>query len=290
MFLPWLWVKEAFFGLFRNFKWNFSVLFSTVICLFLFAGCFSFILNAKYMAENVNGKVEIKIHLLDEQIKYSEIEEKIKSLGNVKEIRFISKDEAKEKAKKELGENGDLFDVVETNPLPASFVVKLKDNSKIESFVKDVKGLKIAEKIQYGEGFVQKIIDSTGLMIKFAYVIIATFAIVVVMVIFAAIKNNISIRMNEIRIKQLIGASDITIRIPFILESVFLTLLSGAIVYYTMYFAYPSLVGGAEEIIPYVSFLEPDILIKEMLWPLFALALITGLMGSLFSTYRNIKK
>jgi len=294
MFVVWLWIKEAFIGLFRNMRWNMTAIFLSTVCLFLFAASFVVGMNANYFAKLLDEKIEVKIYLLETVTDYEKIEADIKKLDNVKTVKFISKEEALRDMKKDLGEDGDMLDALDKNPLAASFVVKLHDPSKLQMFVSQVEKMNVSEYTSYGKGFVEKILLSAKAISKGGYILTLFGIVFTVFVVFTAIQNNIARRKEEIRIKQLIGAGPLTVRVPFVLEAILLTGISSGIVYGVFYYGLPktmtSIMGSIKEAIPNFRFLDPYEMVDELFVPLFVLSLLIGFVGSTLSTYRNIKK
>lgn len=290
MFVVWLWIKEAFLGLFRNIRWNMTAVFLSTLCLFLFSASYILGLNASYFASMLDDKIEVKVYLLDSITNYDEVEKQLSEKKNVQSVTFVSKDQALEKAKNEFGEDADIFDALDENPLPASFVVKLKDTSKINAFVSDVEKMKIAEQTEYGKGFVEKILVSAKSISKAGYILTVFGILFTIFIVFSAIQNNILRRRNEIRIKQLIGASNVTVRIPFIIEAIFLTLLSSGVVYGVFYYGLPKMMAMIKEGIPYINLMDASVMLDQLSLPLFILAVGIGFAGSVLSTYRNIKQ
>lgn len=290
MFVIWLWIKEAFLGLFRNMRWNMTAIFLSTVCLFVFAASFVLGMNANYFAKLLDEKIEIKVYLLDSVTNYEELEKKISEKGNVKSVEFVSKEEALGDMKNDLGEDADMLDALDKNPLPASFVVKLHDPSKLDVFIQDINKMGIAEYTSYGKGFVEKILASAKSLSKAGYILTLFGIIFTIFVVFTAIQNNIARRKNEIRIKQLIGASSMTVRIPFILEAMFLTGISSMIVFCLFYYGFPKTMENIKEAIPYFNFLNPEQVVHALFMPLIGLSLAIGFIGSSLSTYRNIKK
>jgi cell division transport system permease protein len=290
MFVGWLWLKEAFLGLIRNKRWNMTAIFITTSCLFLFGASFVVGLNAKHFAKWFNGKIEIRVDLLESAKNYNEIQTSLEQLPNVKSVKFVSKEEGLKGFKKELGEDADMLDALDKNPLAARFVVKVKNTNNIQQTVNEINKMKIAESVQYGKNFVEKILVSAKALSKFGYICTAVGAIITMIVVFSSIQNNIYQRKNEIRIKQLIGAGFLTIRIPFILEALILMIISSSIVFVSFYFGFPKLMTMIHDSVPYFTFLEPQTVLKKLWIPLGLLALVVGFVGSSLSTYRNINK
>jgi len=290
MFVGWLWLKEAFLGLMRNKRWNITAIFITTTCLFLFSTSFAVGLNAKHFAKSFDQKIEIRVDVKESAKDYKRIQQSLESIPNIKSVKFISKEEGLQSFKKELGKDADMLDEVGKNPLAARFVVKVKNTSKIQQTVDAINNLHVAENVQYGKNFVEKILVSAKAISKFGYICTAVGAIITIIVVFSSIQNNIYQRKNEIRIKQLIGAGFLTIRIPFILEALILMCVSSAIVYGTFYYGFPTLMEKIHDSIPFFTFLDPMIVLEQLWIPLGGLAIVVGLVGSTLSTYRNINK
>lgn len=290
MFVGWLWLKEAFLGLMRNKRWNLTAIFITTSCLFLFSTSFAVGLNAKHFAKSFDQKIEIRIDLKESAKDYSRIQRSLEEMPNVKSVEFVSKSEGLKSFKKELGKDADMLDELGKNPLAARFVVKVKDTSHIQQTVDAINKMKIAESVQYGKNFVEKILVSAKAISKFGYICTAVGAIITIIVVFSSIQNNIYQRKNEIRIKQLIGAGYLTIRIPFILEALILMCVSSGIVYLTFYYGFAKLMEKIHSSIPFFTFLDPNTVLQQLWIPLGGLALVVGFVGSALSTYRNINK
>lgn len=290
MFVGWLWLKEAFLGLMRNKRWNLTAIFITTSCLFLFSTSFAVGLNAKHFAKSFDQKIEIRIDLKESAKDYSRIQRSLEEMPNVKSVEFVSKSEGLKSFKKELGKDADMLDELGKNPLAARFVVKVKDTSRIQQTVDAINKMKIAESVQYGKNFVEKILVSAKAISKFGYICTAVGAIITIIVVFSSIQNNIYQRKNEIRIKQLIGAGYLTIRIPFILEALILMCVSSGIVYLAFYYGFARLMEKIHSSIPFFTFLDPNTVLQQLWIPLGGLALVVGFVGSALSTYRNINK
>jgi len=290
VFVGWLWLKEAFLGLMRNKRWNLTAIFITTSCLFLFSTSFAVGLNAKHFAKSFDQKIEIRIDLKESAKDYSRIQRSLEEMPNVKSVEFVSKSEGLKSFKKELGKDADMLDELGKNPLAARFVVKVKDTSRIQQTVDAINKMKIAESVQYGKNFVEKILVSAKAISKFGYICTAVGAIITIIVVFSSIQNNIYQRKNEIRIKQLIGAGYLTIRIPFILEALILMCVSSGIVYLAFYYGFARLMEKIHSSIPFFTFLDPNTVLQQLWIPLGGLALVVGFVGSALSTYRNINK
>lgn len=285
-----LWLKETFYGFFRNFFRNFSAIILSTACLFLFAIAFVVGEYGQFIAKDMEKKVEIKVYLHDEVVNYHEIEERIGSVSGVKEVTFSSKEEEKEKIKKELGEDGDMVEVLAINPFAASFSVRLHNPHHVKEISQEIKSWGIAEKIEYGEGYIESLLIFTENANYVAYAMIVVVAVYAAYIVNNAISFNIIQRKNEIRIKQLTGAGNFTIRMPFIMEALIIMLISSSIVYGLFTRGYGELAVSLKKAIPYAPILDSHLLLEALTKPLYLMAIVIGLFGSLISTQRFLKR
>lgn len=287
-----LWVREAFVGFFRNFGWNIAALFLAIFCLLGFSVSFVAGENAKFFAEELGDKLEIQVELAEnvEKSEHVGIKERMLGLSQVKEVRYVSEEETFEKVKVDMGDDADILEVLDTNPFPAKFIIKLHEPDQVENVVQQVETWGISTNIQYGEGYIERLLNITEMISKVGYLITAIVALATIYIVSSVIKFNVDQRKEEIKIKQLTGTGMFTIRFPFVLEAMMITGISSIIVYASFYFGYESAMDYLKEMIPYIPIVDPAYIVDSIMRWLLALALSIGLIGSLMSTSRNLKK
>ena len=125
-------------------------------------------------------------------------------------------------AKRELEEVRSLFLELESNPLPASFEIRLKPGFRDPATVREVAALigayDFVEEVQYGRDWLEKVHLLRRVAAAAALVVGGAFALVAALIIGAAVRLAIFARRNEIAIMRLVGATDAFIRAPFLLE------------------------------------------------------------------------
>jgi len=182
--------------------------------------------------------------------------DRILALPQVQQVEFISKDQAWEELRSDLGEEADLLDAVGSNPLPASFRVKVKKGFRktetLADMARTISQWKGVEEVRYGKEFVEKF---TSLTRGFLYVDAVVGAIILLSSIFI-IANTVRLtvvnRRKTIEILKLVGATDGFVATPFLIEGAFqggaaaaLSLLLLAPVYW-----------GAKSVLPDLNFLS----------------------------------
>lgn len=290
MFIVFTWLKESIKSLFRNLWWNSMVVFLSTLCLLFFAVSFVAGMTMENLANQLDNKVEVKMDLLDSVANYEEIQTQLEEMPQTKEVVFVSKQEAYTIMQKEMGEDAEVLEILEENPFPARFVVKLHNPEQVEDFVKEIKTYNITESIQYGEGHINKLLDMTRILRNIGFIGAIIGTIMAIAIVMSVIKINVTQRRKEIEIKELVGASMLTIRVPFILEAVILTGLSSLLIYIAFFFGYQFLIEKIATFVPNGYLISLDEVLSSMFLPLISLGIGIGAIGGFFSTNKMIKR
>jgi cell division transport system permease protein len=211
-----------------------SFLSVTTIAFSLFAfGLFALVaLNIRDALNSVEERVEIRAFLSNDasMARATAIASEIENFAEVQRVDLVTREQALERARKELGEFKDVF---ESDFLPASLDIKLKPGFRSPATVRAVadrlKAYDAVDDVRYGEDWITQLyrlrniagVVGTGLGIAFAAVAI--------IIIGATIRMAMLSRAKEISIMQLVGATDGFIRRPFLIEGATKGVLGGAL-------------------------------------------------------------
>lgn len=182
-------------------------------------------INSVKLLKLIRDKVEIDAYLHDsiQPGDVSKLTTSIKTIGGVKNVTFVSKEEAAKIFAQEFGQ--DILEVFDYNPLPSSLKINLYDEYKtierIEKIKQELqKNPEIAD-IVYAQKNLE-IIERNSQSLVFlnlSLLIIITFSSV--FLIGNTIRLMIVAKKDTIEIMKLIGATKETIRTPFIMEGFF---------------------------------------------------------------------
>ena len=111
------------------------------------------------------------------------------------------------------------------NPLDDTFQIRVKNDEKISKTAEKIKSIKNIEKVSYGEGMVDSMISIFKLIKNVLIVIVVGLVVVTAFLIVNTIKITIFSRQEEIEIKRLVGASNFSIKQPFVIEGLIIGLL-----------------------------------------------------------------
>lgn len=203
--------------------------------------------NIKRVLERVESRVEIVAYIRDDAdfnaVKIAQNE--IDKMPEVRETRYISRDQALEIAKQELPEFRTVFSGLDTNPLPASLEVSLKPGQTGPEAVKRVAdhigAFPFVEDVRYGQEWLDKVYLLRRVAAVASLVLGLAFAAVAALIIGAAVRMAVFARRDEITIMRLVGATDSFVRRPFWFEGLFTGLAGAVIALLATFIAYNAL-------------------------------------------------
>jgi cell division transport system permease protein len=153
--------KESVSGFFREKGSTFTSLVSLTF-FFLIFGIFLLVTYNLYtFSQKVKSRMEIDVYLQEglTQKETSELKDKIIKLEGVDQAVFRSKEKALQELKGYLGQN--ILEGLESNPLPSTWVVKLKPTyqilDKMEKVSTQLKKMAGVEEVDYGRFWVGKL-------------------------------------------------------------------------------------------------------------------------------------
>lgn len=166
----------------------------------------------------------------------STIKSKLLEIKNIKSDELIYKDKEtiKEDTMKNTDENSSLYAIMstwtkETNPLESEFIISVKEVEKLEETAETIKQITNVTNVQYSESVVEKMVPVFDIVKKVTIVIILGLVVVTVFLICNTIKLTIFARKNEIEIMRLVGISNFVIKLPFVIEGLFLGIIGSII-------------------------------------------------------------
>jgi cell division transport system permease protein len=154
-------LKEGFSNLARNRLMTIASITSVMAAMLILGLVVVIILNVNSLTYQVESQLELKAFLKDniskEQV--TQIGNDIKSIEGVTSVVFESKEEALRKFKQQLGDKSYLAEGLENdNPLPQSYIIKVKDANLMKDISTKIKQINGVEKVSYGQDVVDKLL------------------------------------------------------------------------------------------------------------------------------------
>ncbi|WP_026890649.1 permease-like cell division protein FtsX [Lacrimispora aerotolerans] len=292
----WYCLKQGVINICRNILFSLASIATVSACIFLFCLFFSIVINVQHVIKNTEGTVGITVFFeagLDKN-KITAIGNQIKAREEVKEVKFISAEEAWEEAKQAYF--GDMQDLAEgfeeDNPLAnsSSYTVYLKDLVDQDKVVDWLNGIEGVRKVNYSRTAAEGMNSLNKVIGVLSMLIIGILLAVAIFLISNTISVAAAFRKNENHIMKLIGATDYMIRAPFVVEGVIIGLIGASIPLIAIYFLYRSTV---EYVVTKFSILSGlfQFLPVEAIFPYMAVtALSLGLGIGFFVSFFTIRK
>ncbi|HHX23200.1 MAG TPA: ABC transporter permease [Thermoanaerobacterales bacterium] len=276
--------KESFISLFRN-RWMSIASIGAVASSLIILGSFLLLsVNFDFILKDVESQVEITAYLEDslDSSQIASLNKQLTATNGVSEVKFISKEEAIEEFKEQVGE--ELLEGIE-NPLPNSFRIKVNDPHEVAKVAEQIEKFPGMDEVQYGKGVVEKLFNIVYWVRLVGLAIMAVFAAVSVFIISNTIRLTVFARRREINIMKYIGATDWFVRWPFLIEGMVLGLIGSSIAIGVLGVAYNYLYTTIKLNLPMISLLPIEWFYDYAL-AFLGIGMFIGAFGSSFSIKR----
>tara|TARA_B100001175_G_scaffold300509_1_gene292890 strand:+ start:603 stop:1475 length:873 start_codon:yes stop_codon:yes gene_type:complete len=158
---------------------------------------------------------------------------KIKKVDGVRNATIIEKEDAVRIFKDQFGEN--IVELLGYNPLPVSAVVNIDRNRRdplsIEPIIKKIKMIPNVEEIRYQGNLINKIERNYKKIVDYLPYLSSIVVIIAILIIYNTIKLSVYSRKDLIETLQLVGASSMFIKLPFIIEGMIIGTISAILVF-----------------------------------------------------------
>ena len=190
---------------------------------------------SNYYSSSLKSSIKINVFIKEsftqneQEIMMGELLNKIYSDS----VEFISKDIAAEQFIKETGE--DFRKILDYNPLPASFVVKISEtyanSDSLNFIIKDLSSLESVDEVVFKEGFIYKLLNYIDTVKVYLFLLTFLVSIVALYLVYATIRLIVNSRMVDFETMKLVGAKLSTIKIPVIFNGLLAGIISGVFSY-----------------------------------------------------------
>jgi cell division transport system permease protein len=282
-------IAEAFRGLRTAKISTITTIFTITLSLVLIIIFLTLSVNSGKLIKSVKEKVEIEVFLSDDisNDELNDIREKIKTIGGVKNITYISKNDAAKIFEAEFGK--EMLEVFESNPLPASLRINLYDEYKSIERMNKIKNLIATypkvDDIKFPEKYLEIIERNSSVILTVNLISLIIISLSSVFLVSNTIRLVISSRKKLIDLLKLLGAKNSFIVTPFIIEGFILGLIgavfAGLIIFVLNYYISSGLLENELRI--------SIVNIENMIY-IAAIGIFLGIFGSIITVRRFLKK
>lgn len=288
-------VRDAFKSVLRNFSLSLASISCITITLVIVAVSVIASFNVQNFTKEIESDLTI-VAFLDKDATSSDVADIKKELNSMKNIETFTF-KGKEDVKDEMSKESEVFSSVmsewskEDNPLKDTFQIKVKDATKISKTAKSIKNIEKVSLVRYGEGMVDKLVKAFTSIQKVAYGVVIALIVVTVFLIINTIKLTIFSRKREISIMRLVGASNFSIKTPFIIEGMFLGLIGSILPVLLTTFGYLAFYKHFDGYLftKLIELIKPEPFIYSTSGIIIIIGILVGMIGSASAVRKYLK-
>ncbi|PIC62678.1 cell division protein FtsX [Sporosarcina sp. P13] len=284
-------LRESFKSLSRNGWMTFASVSAVTVTLLLIGVFFIIMMNLNQLADNIENDVEIKVVAEPgaDRVQVQQLLKQVKKTPGVEEVTHFTRDQELEKMIKSFGDELALHK--QSNPLGDALYVKASNPKETATLAKEISTYEYIYDVEYGEGKVEKLFNVLKVGRNVGLALILALLFTAMFLISNTIRLTIIARRTEIDIMKLVGATDSFVRIPFMLEGVWLGILGAIVPMVVITTSYAQLYSLWDSRLQNQLFklLDPTPFLFQLNFLLVFVAVFIGVWGSFMSVRKFLR-
>ena len=290
-------IRQGFKNIGRNRLFSLASVGTITACLFLFGIFYCIVANFQYMVHAAESNVGVTV-FFDETVtedKMLEIQRLIDAREEVSSTNYISADDAWENFKQDYfadGDEGILAGLDQDNPLVdcASVQVYLADTSRQAELISYIESLEGVSEVNASDIIADSFTNFSRLIGYVSLGIILILVFVAIFLISNTVMIGIAVRKEEIAIMKYIGATDLFVRGPFIVQGMTIGLIGSVIPVAILRALYPMVVDFVLEHFSILNRILTFMNVNDVFNILIPISLAIGLGIGFIGSYMTLRK
>ncbi len=284
-------IKEGIRNIWSNRMMSLASIGVLVSCLVLTGAAVMVSLNVWSVVDKVSESNVTTVYMdlkADDQ-KLKSAEEEMKSLSNVTKVSFFSKEEAIKDYKDVVGEKVFAKMEGEGNPLPDAYKVTMADLEKYDETIKEIQAIDGVDTVSSQTDVADKLTSLNKIVQMMSVAIVCALIIISLFIISNTIRMTMYARRFEISIMKSVGATNMFVRIPFLMEGMIIGALSGVVALFGLMGIYDLIVEALQYIVPFTA-VQFNTVMWQFLGVFIVAGVFVGMLGGLISISKYLKK
>ena len=294
-------IRQGFKNIIRNGLFSLASIGTITACLFMFGIFYCLLANFQYMLDEAESNVGVTVFFepgVTEE-KMLEVQAQIDAKDDiVSSTTYISAEEAWEIMKEQYFPDGDpgiLAGLDQDNPLAdsASVEVYLADTSRQAELVSFIETLEGVREVNASEIVADSFTNVSRLIGYVSIGIILVLVFVAIFLISNMVRIGITVRKDEIAIMKYVGATDLFVRAPFLIEGMTIGLIGSAIPVILLRVLYPVVIeyvlGQFSILQSILTFLDVNAVFNVLIPVSLGIGLGIGLIGSSLTSRKHAR-
>lgn len=290
-------VKKGISSIWKNFLMSFASFCILMVSLLLVSCAVLMMMNVNKIMSNIEDTNEITIYLKedisDKQVEH--IKSVLEKNKDITDVKYYSKEQALDDFRDNMAEYSELLDYLDKNPMPETFLVRVKDLSKIRHVVSSINDIEGVEQTKAPYDFASVLVQIRNTFTLIGGAVLIALVVVSIVIVSNSIRTSVFARRNEISIMRYVGATSGFIKAPFFVEGMFIGILAGAAAWGLTWLIYDSVFAlFSADLTVWQMFgfygLTP---FGDIMWYVLAVncaaGALLGAVGTVFSTGKYLK-
>lgn len=293
-------LRQGFKNIGRNGLFSLASVGTITACLFMFGIFYCIVVNFQFMIHKAETNVGVTVFFEETttEAEMLEVQKLIDSRDEVSSTTYISAEEAWEDFKQDYfpdGDSGILSGLDQDNPLAdcASVQVYLEDTSRQNELVDYIKTLNGVSEVNASQIIADSFTNFSRLIGYISMAVILILVFVAIFLISNTVMIGITVRKEEIAIMKYIGATDIFVRGPFIIEGMTIGLIGSGIPVIVLRILYPMVIDFVLQHFSILSrlltFMDVNAVFKVLIPISLGIGLGIGFIGSYMTLRKHVK-
>jgi cell division transport system permease protein len=253
-------LQEIWIGLRRNLTMTIALVVTVAIAMALFGTGVLLKMQVDKSNNYWSDKVEVSIYLCNKmsanpschkaeptQGEKDQIEAQLKAMPQVADVTAETQQQAFQRARERFKDTPGFSDTIQVGDIPDSFRVKLKNPKEYQAVVAQMQGRQGVDQVINERAILEKFFKILGGLQWAAMIIAAIQVVAAVLLVANTIRLSAFNRRRETGIMRLVGASNLYIQLPFVLEGAIAGLIGGIFAAVLLGFSKVFLLGRLQE-------------------------------------------
>ncbi|MBQ6051897.1 MAG: permease-like cell division protein FtsX [Clostridia bacterium] len=238
-------IKSAFRSIFNNKLLTLGSITVLTICLLTLGSSVLLFENINLFIDKVGDESQVVI-FIDENLAQDEINQihqQLLQIQNIQDVHFEPKERAMQNYLESMGENSELFSDISSDVLRNSFIFNIKDLAKFDQTMFEISKIEGIARIRERRDVIERIRDISRIVLLLAIAIITLLIIISAMIITNNVRTSVYARKEEIETMKYIGATDLFVQTPYLIEGIIIGVVAGLITLLLTFFVYNEIIS-----------------------------------------------
>jgi cell division transport system permease protein len=234
----------------------------------------------EHMITAIEDEAQISVYYSDD-IDVTIIGSQIKEISGIRDILYIDETEAKAEMTEIMGEESRIFELFDHNPFDPYIKVKI-ELDQVDTIVEEVSSISGVELVRDNKEILDKLKDISSLISLLGLLIVIAVSVATLIITSHIIRQGIYLNKEQINTLRLLGAPEYFIRLPFILEGLLMTILSGLMSNIMLFVVLKYIYSQTMSFLPFITLPKFNGIMTLIILITLGLSFALGLIGSLF--------